>query len=263
MLRIKMHAMYDHFPDHNPAPGEPYVHCYSDTYVKEITPGQKAFALLLEPRSLIPDAYDFVQANPEHFRYILTHDSRLLKLENARLFLWGDVWCRTDSEKTKGISLVSSWKDWCPLHHARLTLARHFDGGGLVDCFGSFKGDKDHWDDVRTAHEAYRFAIVIENDIDELWFTEKILNCFSNKVVPIYVGATRIGDFFNTDGIIRVDDWRNIPEIVKHLDIETEYEKRKEAINDNFERCRPFEVKWKDRFFYDYGAMLEEVQNGL
>ena len=32
-MKIKMHALYDHFPDLNPKEGEEYIECYSDTFV--------------------------------------------------------------------------------------------------------------------------------------------------------------------------------------------------------------------------------------
>ncbi len=260
MIRIKMHASYDHFPDHNPVTGERYIDCYSDSHVTECMGPGNNIAMLLEPRSMIGDYYRYVSEHPEYFRYIFTHDSELLKNPNARMLNWGDVWCTTDSEKTKGISIVSSWKDWCSLHRARLELARYYDHpGSRVDCYGSFRGDKGHWDDVRIAHEHYKFAIVVENDIDEFWYTEKLLNCFSNKVVPIYVGATRISELFNAEGIIQVADWHNIPWIIDSLDIEAEYEKRIEAVNDNFERVKPYKTPWKERFFRDYEKMLEEM----
>lgn len=257
-MNINMHAMYDHFPDHHN--GNPTIECYSDTHVTECKSPGRNIALLLEPKSMIGDAYAYVKAYNGYFKYIFTHDSELLRLPQARMLNWADVWCRTDSEKTKGISLMSSWKNWCPLHSARLQLANILDNNPKVDCYGSFRpGDKDKWVDARIAHEHYKFAVVVENDIDEFWYTEKLLNCLSNKVVPIYVGATKIGEIFNTDGMILVDDWRDIPSIVHNLDIDAEYEKRRDAIEDNFERSIPYDVNWKERFFRDYGGLLESI----
>lgn len=260
-LRIKMHSMYDHFPDKNPVQGQPYIECFSDSHVTECKSPGRNIAMMLEPRSMIGEYYDYVYEHQDYFRYIFTHDSKLLQLPQARFFNWADVWCTTNSVKDKGISLVSSWKDWCPLHKARIELAKYFDDKPWVDCYGSFRGDKDAWTDVKEAHERYKYAIVIENDIDEYWYTEKLLNCFSNRVVPIYVGATRIGDLFNTDGIIQVHNWRIIPEIVRTLDIDEDYLKRHDAINDNFDRVAQYKVNWKDRFFADNEILLERLQN--
>ena len=149
---------------------------------------------------MIGDAYDYVLTHYTQFKYIFTHDSQLLRLPNARMLNWADVWLTTDSEKNMGISLCTSPKDWCPLHHARLQLYQHFRKSNVVD---TFYGD---WNNPELPNikpedylEHYKFSIIIENDIDDFWFTEKILNCFSTKTVPIYVGARKIRELFNKE----------------------------------------------------------------
>ena len=261
MIRIKMHAMYDHFPDHNPVKDEPYIDCYSDTYVRNCINDGNNIALLLEPKSMIGDAYDYVLTHYTQFKYIFTHDSQLLRLPNARMLNWADVWLTTDSPKTKGISLVTSPKDWCPLHHARLELYNYFKEHGGVDVF---YGD---WNNTEIANikpqdylEHYKFSIIIENDIDDFWYTEKILNCFATKTVPIYVGARKIRKLFNEDGIIALPV-EDIPRIVAHLNVDEAYRYRKKAIEDNFKLVEPYKTPWKERFFRDYGDLLEEMMN--
>lgn len=261
-MRIEMHAMYDHFPDYAPKENEPYISCYSDTYVDQCKGPGKNIALLLEPKSMIGPAYDYVKEHSNYFRYIFTHDSELLTLSNARMLNWSDVWLVTDSEKTKGISLVTSPKNWCPLHNARLSLYETFKNNPKVDVF---YGD---WNNPNIPNirpqdylEHYKFSIVIENDIDDYWFTEKLLNCFATKTVPIYVGARKIYNLFDMDGIIQVETWHDIPRIVNHLDVQSAYNSRLQAIEHNFELIEPYKVPWKQRFFRDYGALLEGLQN--
>ena len=72
MVKIKMHAIYDHFPEHNPLPGEKYIDAYGDLKVTECKGPGKNIALLFEPRALIQDAYDYVYNHPEYFSYIFT-----------------------------------------------------------------------------------------------------------------------------------------------------------------------------------------------
>ena len=260
-MKIKMHAMYDHFPDLNPKEGEEYIDCYSDTYVEQCRAPGKNIAMLLEPKSMIAPAYSYVQEHQEYFRYIFCHDSWLLRLPQARPLNWAEVWLTTDSEKTKGISICSSFKDWCPLHKARTRLAEYYDQHGGVDTFGNYKGDRDKWVDAKEYLEHYRFSIVVENDIDNLWYTEKILNCFATKTVPIYVGSPTIGERFNADGIIQAKDCDQVPQIVAGLDIENDYNSRMDAINDNFTRLDYYRTPWKERFFRDYGDILEGLQH--
>ena len=263
MIKINMHAMYDHFPEHNPEEGERYLECYSDMFVRECTGPGNNIAMLLEPRSMIGDAYEYVGQHPDYFKAIFTHDSELLKLPQAHMLNWADVWLTTDSVKDKGISLCTSYKDWCPLHRIRLELANYYKDRDEVDVF---YGD---WNNPEIPNikpqdylEHYRYSIVIENDIDDYWFTEKILNCFSTKTVPIYLGARKIDEIFNRHGIIQVDDEKEIPELVEHLYTVGDYKMRRDAINDNFKRVEYYKTPWKERFFRDYETLLEDILDG-
>lgn len=261
MIRFNMHSIYDHYPDRHPVEGEPFIECYSDSKVVECKTEGKNIAWMLEPRSMIGEYYNYVQQNAHLFRYIFTHDSILLRLPQAKPFGWAEVWLTTDSPKTKGISICSSFKDWCPLHKDRTRLAEYFDQHGGVDTFGSYKGDRDTWVDAKEYLERYKYSIIIENDIDDLWYTEKILNCFATKTVPIYVGSPAIGQYFNGDGIIQAQNCQQIPDIVSRLDIESDYQNRINAINDNFGRLDFYRTPWKERFIRDYGDILEGLQN--
>jgi hypothetical protein len=217
-------------------------------------------AFLFEPRSMIGPAYDYVEQYSDNFTLIFTHDSRILEKPNAYFFNWANVWYTSDSPKTKGISLVSSWKDWCPLHKARLSLAKLFDMSKKVDVYGTWNeyGNPELKVPVKDYLENYKFSIVIENDIDDLWFTEKILNCFSTKTVPIYLGARKIGDVFNEKGIIRVNDWMEIPDVVNNLDIDS-YDSYLPYIEDNFERVKEYTIPWDERFFKAYTDVIEGI----
>ncbi len=262
MYKLKVHALYDHFPALTPQDGDKYIDCYCDNNVRECIQPGKNIAMLLEPKSMIGGAYDYVKNHADLFRYIFTHDSDLLELPHAYLLNWADVWLTTDSEKTEGISLITSPKNWCPLHNARLELYKMFINNPKVDCFyGDWNNPKVKNIEARDYLEHYKFSIIIENDIDPNWYTEKIMNCFSTKTVPIYYGATKILDIFNSDGIIFVDNWKDIPQIVDNLDIDTEYTKRLEAIEYNFHRVDHWKTPWKQRFFDTYGDLFERLCN--
>lgn len=262
-IYIKNYSFYDDFPDNVPVPGKPYITCYMGDFCVRKPLVQPSIAILLEPRSIEPKGYEFIENHPTFFKHIWTHDEKLLKLPQAHFLLWASTWCTADIPKTKNCSIVSSDKHCCELHDARIELAQYFDKGDLVDALGTFRGNKADYVEAYDAHAPYKFAIAIENWIGDYWYTEKILNCFSTKTVPIYYGARKIGDYFNEDGIIQVDDWRKIPELVENLDFDSEYEKRREAIEENFIRVKPWGSRWRDRFFHDYGDLLEEMMDDL
>ena len=79
--------------------------------------------------------------------------------------------------------------------------------------------------------------------------------------MPIYVGATKIHEYFNIDGIIYMLDWHDIITMLSDFDVDAEYAKRQQAIEDNFKRVDPWKVPWKERFFRKYERMLEELMN--
>ena len=74
--------------------------------------------------------------------------------------------------------------------------------------------------------------------------------------VPIYIGSPKIGEFFNLDGIIQIskDDVNNIDNIIKQCNQE-DYERRVDAIKDNFERVKKFYCV-EDWLFNEYGELF-------
>ena len=267
MVKIDMRAMYDHFPDRHPAAGEKHLTFWSDSYVPKCSHGSRTnVAMLLEPRSMLGPAYEYVLQHHDYFGAIFTHDSEILrKCSHAHPLVWADVWLTTDSEKTKGISLCTSPKNWCPLHDGRLRLYEYYKDKDDVDTFyGNWNDPKLPAIDARDYLEHYKFSIVIENDIDDLWYTEKILNCFATKTVPIYVGSHAIGKLFDPEGIVKIEKWEDVPYAVLYLQLsglDKEYALRQQAIEENFKRVEQYKTPWKERFFRDYEPLLEELLN--
>ena len=280
-MRLKLYSMYDHFPHHNAIDGQPYIACYNDRYVMEKKVEKNSVALLIEPRSLIPQMYEYIEKNPDKFKLVFTHDSILLStLPNARLILYGGVWSwgggtqaglwgeenKQDPmfnsvQKTKDISFCSSDKEYCYLHKQRLKWARELED--KIDCMGTYNGGQK----VSTydIYAEYKFSVVLENYIDDYWFTEKICNSFANKCVPIYYGARKISNLFDQEGIVRVDNLYDLPRIIKRLqyDLDWEYSRRLLAIRDNYERVKKYAI-FEDWFFKKYEKelrVLYEINN--
>jgi Glycosyltransferase family 10 (fucosyltransferase) C-term len=95
----------------------------------------------------------------------------------------------------------------------------------------------------------FQFSIAMENACRPNYFTEKIVDCFATKTIPIYWGAPNIGEFFNMDGILPFlgydgyDGWFH--GVQPHLLSLTPefYESKREAIEDNYQRA----LKYTDR----------------
>ena len=74
----------------------------------------------------------------------------------------------------------------------------------------------------------------MENDNYPNIFCEKITDCFATGTIPIFWGTPNIGDFFNKDGIIMLEDFT-----LEDLSIDLYYSKL-DAIKDNLERV----IEW-------------------
>jgi hypothetical protein len=230
-------------------------HVYSHEKILE-TVGKpaKKFAFFIEGEAIDPVSYkifDKYSGLSRDYACIFTHSAKLLnRYSNAFFIPGGGVYYgtkahggRINSEqykfKSKNISIVSSNKTMCDLHRFRRDIARYYKDSSLVDAFGTF--DCGTHIKIADSLEKYRYSIVIENDITPYHFTEKILNCFASMTVPIYIGATKIGDFFNSDGIIQVLSPQTdiLDKIIKNCN-ETDYISRLSAIVENYNKVGDF-----------------------
>tara|TARA_B110000967_G_C18902041_1_gene576676 strand:- start:10507 stop:11406 length:900 start_codon:yes stop_codon:yes gene_type:complete len=77
------------------------------------------------------------------------------------------------------------------------------------------------------------FHIAVENSKNLNYYTDKIVDCFATKTIPIYWGAPNIEDYFNKDGIITFKDENDLIEILNNL-TEEDYKNRLEAVEENY-----------------------------
>ena len=266
MVKIRLHSYYDHFRNHSPGAGDKFIHCYNDIFaIKREQIRSDDIALLIEPRFIQPDVYTYVEQHYFEFAYVFTHDTYLLNnIPNARLIIWGGVWGWSDEEKDKMVSMVASHKanDYWRKERVRLANLLSDKSNPLsekVDVFGTFNGGPRV--DTKTIYSRYKFSIAMENSIDDYWITEKICNCFSNKTIPIYIGANEIDELFNPDGILTAHSVDDVLEILHDPYLDEMYESRKDAIEDNYVRVKKYAV-FENWFYHEYGELLEGVYNG-
>lgn len=241
------------------------VYAITDDFVmkseyKSISKDKKV-ALLIEPRAIVPEAYEYISKHYDEFKYVFTGDDELLKLPNAKLIIWGGVWYREENpKKTKLISMICSDKEMCGLHKERKKIARKYKD--KIDVSGTIDGGEYIDDNI---HKDYMYEVVIENDIQDIWFTEKICNCFANKTIPIYYGARNIDKYFNAKGIIKCGDLNELEHEIDMLLLNSdgyiELYKSKEvqkAIEENYELSKQYE-NFDERFYKTYEKEIEEM----
>jgi len=197
---------------------------------------QRKFAWLLESRAIIPQVYNWVIANLEEclatFEVIFTWDQQLLMLSDK--FKWVPAqgfWIKEPRiyDKSKLVSFISSTKMYCAGHLVRLKYVQELRD--YVDLYGRGFNEVENKEDALCD---YMFSVAIENDVRETYYTEKILDCFATGTIPVYLGALDIGNLFNLEGIISIDDFFMIsPDL---------YHSKLDAIKDNLERVKKMEI---------------------
>ena len=222
---------------------------------------REKYGMLIESKQVVPDNYRIFKKKKgldKEFDAIFTYDAELLnELPNAKFFpACANVWYGKKEDafewdrecfrkKSKGISIVSSDKKMCYLHKVRYSLSMYCKKNNLADTFGTFDGGRLCL--IDDSLKDYRYSIIIENDISDYFFTEKITNCFAAQTIPVYLGAGKIGEFFNKDGIIfiRETDLNDIESVLRQC-TEEEYLRRLPAIMDNYQRVQQY------KNIYDY-----------
>lgn len=172
-------------------------------------PNTKNYGWLCESKTIIPDKYNWCKENVQtlknKFIKVFTHDAELASISD----IFQLTQCSGKSfindgliyPKTKLVSMIASNKKMCSEHIFRHEIIQKY--ANQCDHFGrGFNPIENKVDGLKD----YCFSFAIENATYSNMFTEKITDCFMCGTIPIYHGITNIGDFFDTDGIIVLDD---------------------------------------------------------
>lgn len=208
------------------------------------------YGMLTESRVIVPKDYEVFHKHrglEKEFRYIFTYDEKILnEIENARFYpIAAGIWNQEMKEdlyqkKEEDLSILCSDKVMCSLHQFRLELARRCKKDQLAHTFGKFDGGS-YIQSVDESLDRFRFSIIIENDISDYYFSERLTSCFAAQTIPVYLGARKISQFFNPEGMILLKD-EDLDAAVQAIRQCTrqEYEARLAAVRDNYNRVQEY-----------------------
>lgn len=212
-------------------------------------------AWIMEPRAFSPNVYSTIENNLQYFDLVLSYDEQLLiKYPEKVKFMPADgLFIDTKSiflenvKKEKLISHIFSNKRMLKGHNLRHIIANEITLRNYnVDFFGT--GTSTPLEMKSTGLLPYYFSIIIENNKSNNYFTEKILDCFACRTVPIYWGANNINQWFDTDSIIQFNGLNELMDIIPNLSVD-EYNKRFDSLQKNYNKCL---------YYYDYDDILYE-----
>ena len=212
--------------------------------------------IMCEPTLYDLSRLSFLNKYHQNFKLILTYDSVLLnKYKNAKLLLFGTTWIPKEywgmfNNKANKISFWVGHKNMLEGHQLRHLIFNNYEKINNTDLFIS----KHHFSNLLTKNhkmilgdskiplfDKYKFHLCIENCKMENYFTEKIIDCFLTKTVPIYFGCTNINKYFNVNGIICINNMTldEIIDLINNIDFNF-YNQNINAINENYVKAQQY-----------------------
>jgi len=170
---------------------------------------QVNIAWLLESPDITTQSYKWIESNDYRFDIVLTNNKNLLDSgEKFKFCPTGGCWIKPEDqkiyEKKKLVSTIASAKRMTAGHMLRHQFIQNFRN--KMDVYGRGYNPIEY---KLIGLKDYAFSLTIENTNKDYYFTEKLLDCFMTGTVPIYWGCPSIGDFFNTDGMIIINNDMN------------------------------------------------------
>lgn len=172
--------------------------------------------------------FDRLKKIENQFVCIYTHDKKLLESSSKyKFFPYNDAWIKDNQiiEKYKLISYILSHKKWTEGHLLRHKILENLPTN--IDVF-------DNINDKRLGLNDYYYSLTIENCKSDYYYSEKIIDCFKTKTIPIYWGCPSIGNFFDINGIITFDTIEELNSILKNISIE-QYNSKLKSVEKNYQ----------------------------
>ena len=225
-----------------------FEHIDFSLFVDEIPQKQEDLStinimVLAEPNEYF-GLHDWAIQNKHLFQVILTWDDKVLNNCKNSIFLpFGQTWFKPEQYKKEhkkrfeishlcGVLLKSYGHQ---MRHEILARESEFK---IPTNFYKTIGDRHNEDDARIGKETVfgnsMFGVVIENFSHRGYFSEKIIDCFLMKTIPIYWGCSNIYNYFKESGLFQFENVDELIELTKYLTPET-YESRREGIESNYQ----------------------------
>lgn len=215
---------------------------------------RKKVAFLLETKFIAWWTYDYAEAHLDDFDTVLTYDDEMIARHPDKCQFFPHGGCSVPPEERKvweKSRLVSFWatnRKTAPGHYARhefCELYKERDNNWLnpyirdlqIDCYGQLPGN--YAATMTDCLRDYMFQVVMENNISDTYFTEKLIDCLVTGTIPIYRGSRGTSRFFDPDGILYFSTMEELVEILSGLSPQ-DYMDRLQAVKANYHAARDF-----------------------
>lgn len=246
------------------------VEVFRDRYPKKARePGTIRILHLCEP-PVIKSPRKKLPRHAHEFDHILTYDPWVLKrYPQAQKFVYGTTFVdKAPDNREFSISTVVGTKLISKGHHLRQKFLKK--AGKIRNPFRWFFSNQYEEDNIpipagglklgddKSAVFRSQFHVAIENCRMPDYFTEKVMDCFMTKTVPIYWGCTNVADYFNPGGIITCKSLGALVKACNNITPDT-YSRMQAAIDENYERAQKY-VNLADRLADKIRELVGEQQ---
>ena len=214
-----------------------------------------------EPPNLYIDFYNMVVNNWRNFDLVLAYDERILAIPeiNAIEFCPVGSWISKDLtlQKTNQISYLMSSKINGNDYHMRFMIMRWLQQNSLPNWEILWHRSPPRVPDKNKFFTQAKFNIACENQVMNNMFTEKLIDCFKTRTVPLYYGCQNLDRYFNPKGVLSFNTIDEFKELITSLRPEM-YDEMMPYIEENYELSKPYWEKTvyqrieevvSDRFF--------------
>lgn len=244
------------------------------------------------------DKPETVIANAHKYDLILTTDETILKeCNNAVFFPYGTTWLNKNknahkdstgvfedkildcvSDKTFTISFLTTGLMGKSGYEIRSTIWNNKSLINVKTLFYSSTRVKTTHDCLsygkfsNTLHDGLlpnddkinifksKFSIAVENTKEKSYFTEKLIDCFLTKTVPIYWGCPNIEEFFDTRGMIIFNTIEEFYEKINYIK-ESDYDDMKPYIEANYIAAQKYAESFSSRIQNKIIEFVEKENN--
>jgi hypothetical protein len=226
--------LYNKFIGNDPELKDKPISIFNDytPTIEELNINPYNFLIIQEPNQLF-GLHKWAIENSHYFSCILTWGEQILKsCNNSILLPFGTTFLHTKDEyktianksKNFSVSFMCGEKYMIEGHYLRHKIYNQ-QNKILIPNNWIFKGEK------RPCWRSM-FHVAVENSQNKNYFTEKIVDAFLCKTLPIYWGCPNIGEYFDDRGIISFHNEDELLDIINSL-TEEDYYNRKEYIEKN------------------------------
>lgn len=190
--------------------------------------------IIQEPNQLF-GLHSWAIQNTQYFSCILTWGETILdNCDNAILFPFGTTFLHgkdkykelANLNKQLEISFLCGPKNIIEGHHLRHKIW-DIQNEIKIPIKFIYQGDK------TPCFEHSMFHIAVENSQNKNYFTEKIIDAFLSKTIPLYWGCPNLEECFDMSGVITFKDENELINIINSL-TEEDYISRKQYIEKNY-----------------------------